>query len=81
MSTSRSHSGMLNVGATPPAMTIPFGLACLYLLANSSDWGKAAAKFLTDVERGDPQQVMARATGNYKRGNERNVEASGDPFK
>jgi hypothetical protein len=33
--------------------------------------GKAAAKFLTDVARGDPQQVMARATGNYKRGNER----------
>lgn len=33
--------------------------------------GKAAAKFLTDVSRGDPQQVMARATGNYKHGNER----------
>lgn len=31
----------------------------------------AAAKFLTDIERGDPQQVMARVTGNYKRGNER----------
>ena len=31
----------------------------------------AAAKFLDDVERGDPQQLMARVTGNYKRGNER----------
>ena len=33
--------------------------------------GSAAARFLEDVERGDPQQVMARATGDYKRGNER----------
>lgn len=31
----------------------------------------AAAKFLEDVERDDPQQVMARVTRNYKRGNER----------
>lgn len=31
----------------------------------------AAAKFLEDVERDDPQRVMARVTGNYKRGNER----------
>jgi len=31
----------------------------------------SAVKFLDDVERGDPQQVMARVTGNYKRGNER----------
>ena len=31
----------------------------------------AAQKFLAEVDRGDPQQVMARATGNYKRGNER----------
>ena len=31
----------------------------------------AAMKFLDDVERDDPQQVMARVTGNYKRGNER----------
>ena len=31
----------------------------------------AAVKFLDDVERGDPQQVMARVTGNYRRGNER----------
>ena len=31
----------------------------------------AAAKFLTDLERGDPQHVVARVTGNYKRGNER----------
>jgi hypothetical protein len=33
--------------------------------------GAAALKFLTDIERADPQQVMARITGNYKRGNER----------
>lgn len=31
----------------------------------------AARKFLADVETRDPQQLMARATGNYKRGNER----------
>jgi hypothetical protein len=33
--------------------------------------GNAAAGFLRDVERRDPQHVMARVTGNYKRGNER----------
>lgn len=33
--------------------------------------GTAAARFLAEVEIGDPQQLMARATGNYKRGNER----------
>lgn len=33
--------------------------------------GAAATDFLQDVERGDPQQLMARVTGNYKRGNER----------
>lgn len=33
----------------------------------------AAQKFLADVERRDPQQVMARVTGNYKRGNERSA--------
>jgi hypothetical protein len=33
--------------------------------------GTAAERFLAEVERGDPQQLMARATGNYKRGNER----------
>jgi len=33
--------------------------------------GDAAARFLRKVEAGDPQQVMARVTGNYKRGNER----------
>jgi len=33
----------------------------------------AAAKFLDDVERVDPQLVMARVTGNYKRGNERSA--------
>jgi hypothetical protein len=33
--------------------------------------GTAAERFLAAVESGDPQQLMARATGNYKRGNER----------
>ena len=33
--------------------------------------GDAAVRFLHDVAQGDPQQVMARVTGNYKRGNER----------
>ena len=32
--------------------------------------GGAAARFLADVERDDPQLVMAKATGNFKRGNE-----------
>lgn len=33
--------------------------------------GAAAARFLSDIEARDPQEVMARVTGNYKRGNER----------
>jgi hypothetical protein len=33
--------------------------------------GAAAARFLEQVAAGDPQLVMARATGNYRRGNER----------
>lgn len=33
--------------------------------------GRRAEKFLADVGKRDPQQVMARVTGNYKRGNER----------
>lgn len=32
--------------------------------------GAAATKFLRKVQTSDPQQVMARVTGNYKRGNE-----------
>ncbi|MCR2792610.1 hypothetical protein NQ156_05970 [Microbacterium sp. zg.Y625] len=31
----------------------------------------AASGFLDDVQRSDPQQLMARVTGNYKHGNER----------
>ena len=31
----------------------------------------AAARLLTEVKHGDPQQLMARFTGNYKRSNER----------
>lgn len=33
--------------------------------------GAAALTFLAAVENGDPQQLMARATGDYKHGNER----------
>lgn len=33
--------------------------------------GAAADRFLVSVADGDPQAVMARVTGNYKRGNER----------
>jgi hypothetical protein len=33
--------------------------------------GAAAERFLAKVARDDPQHVMARATGNYRRGNER----------
>ncbi|MDQ0728888.1 hypothetical protein [Microbacterium sp. W4I20] len=33
--------------------------------------GARAAEFLAQAEQGDPQQLMARVTGNYRRGNER----------
>jgi hypothetical protein len=33
--------------------------------------GGLAAEFVADVEADDPQELMARLTGNYKRGNER----------
>ena len=33
--------------------------------------GAAAARFLVDVDNTDPQELMARLTGNYKHGNER----------
>lgn len=33
--------------------------------------GAAATRFLADVARGNPQQLMARVTGNDKRGNQR----------
>ncbi|MFD5158935.1 hypothetical protein ACFWMJ_12800 [Streptomyces hawaiiensis] len=33
--------------------------------------GPRATQFLAEVEASDPQLVMARWTGNYKRGNER----------
>lgn len=33
--------------------------------------GRRAADFLEDVEHEDPQELMARLTGNYRRGNER----------
>ena len=37
--------------------------------------GPRAVEFVDEVESGDPQQVMARWTGNYKRGNERTASA------
>lgn len=33
--------------------------------------GATARKFLNQVGNRDPQELMARVTGNYKRGNER----------
>lgn len=33
--------------------------------------GRRAAEFLEDVQTEDPQELMARLTGNYRRGNER----------
>lgn len=33
--------------------------------------GAAAQQFLADADRSDSQELMARVTGNYKRGNER----------
>lgn len=36
--------------------------------------GGRAAEFVADVESGDPQELMARLTGNYKRGNERTAK-------
>ena len=33
--------------------------------------GDRAAQFLAEVDDGDDQEVMARWTGNYRRGNER----------
>ncbi|MDG6106680.1 hypothetical protein Daura_28940 [Dactylosporangium aurantiacum] len=33
--------------------------------------GAAATRFLVDIDTTDPQQLMARLTGNYKHGNER----------
>ncbi|GAB3170130.1 hypothetical protein [Streptomyces incanus] len=37
--------------------------------------GDRAARFLTEVTAGDPQLVMARWTGDYKRGNERTARS------
>ena len=33
--------------------------------------GLRAQRFLADVQTKEPQQLMARVTGNYKHGNER----------
>ena len=33
--------------------------------------GRRASDFLEEIRSGDEQEVMARVTGNYKRGNER----------
>lgn len=37
--------------------------------------GAAAGEFLDAVDAGDAQAVMARVTGNYKRGNERQARS------
>ncbi|MEU9583270.1 hypothetical protein [Streptomyces werraensis] len=37
--------------------------------------GDRAARFLTEVTTADPQLVMARRTGDYRRGNERTARA------
>ncbi|MFJ4225628.1 hypothetical protein [Microbacterium sp. NPDC089695] len=36
--------------------------------------GERATRFLDDVESGDPQLLMARLTGDYRRGNERTAK-------
>ena len=36
--------------------------------------GSAANRFLAEVEDGDGQELMARVTGNYRRGNERTAK-------
>lgn len=36
--------------------------------------GDAARRFLAEVGSGDPQELMARVTGNYKHGNERRAK-------
>ena len=36
--------------------------------------GPAAVRFMADVEDDDPQELMARITGNYRRGNERTAK-------
>lgn len=33
--------------------------------------GRRAIDFVEDVDAGDPQELMARLTGNYRHGNER----------
>ena len=35
--------------------------------------GQRAADFLAEIAASDGQELMARLTGNYKRGNERNA--------
>jgi hypothetical protein len=36
--------------------------------------GDRAGTFLAEVDQDDPQEVMARWTGNYRRGNERTAK-------
>lgn len=36
--------------------------------------GPAALQFLAAANNGDPKELMARATGNYKHGNERTAK-------
>ncbi len=36
--------------------------------------GISAERFMSEVDDGDPQELMARVTGNYKHGNERTAK-------
>ena len=73
----RSYRGPVQPGDTPfshatradGSVVISYHAAPVTILR-----GKAAAKFATrmaDVDADAAQQLMARATGNFKRGNER----------
>ncbi len=37
--------------------------------------GNKARRFLDEVDSGDPQGLMAKLTGNYRRGNERQARS------
>jgi hypothetical protein len=69
-------------GPTVPAVAPPAGFrfvarddGTVIITHNGRDAstlrGRRAVAFLAEVAGGDPQLVMARWTGNYKRGNER----------
>jgi hypothetical protein len=70
------------VGDDPPVTNAPEGFT--YRIRKNGDVemlhhgrpagvlrGAKAARFLADVDNEDPQELMARLTGNYRHGNER----------